>query len=70
MLSVPFELLKRVFDVDALACPCGGRLRFIALITDKETARTILKAMGLPVEPPPVARARSPDLVDEIPPDW
>ena len=64
------ELLKRVYDVDALACPCGGRLRFIALITDQETAQTILEAMALPAEPPPVARARSPDFVDEIPPDW
>jgi Putative transposase len=27
-------LLKRVHDVDALACPCGGRLRVIALITE------------------------------------
>ena len=57
-------------DVDALACPCGGRLRFIALITDKETAQAILKGMGLPAEAPPVARARSPDIVDEIPPAW
>jgi len=64
------ELLKRVYDVDALACPCGGRLRFIALITEKETARTILEAMALPAEPPPVARARSPDFIDEIPTDW
>ena len=45
------ELLKRVYDIDALACPCGGRLRFIALITEKETAQTILKAMGLPAGP-------------------
>jgi hypothetical protein len=64
------ELLKRVHDVDALACPCGGRLRFIALITEKDAAQTILKAMGLPIEPPPVARARSPDLLDDLPPDW
>jgi hypothetical protein len=21
-------LLRRVYDIDALACPCGGRLRF------------------------------------------
>jgi hypothetical protein len=59
-----------VYDVDALACPCGGRLRFIALITEEETAQAILQSMGLPSEPPPLARARSPDLVDPIPPDW
>ena len=38
--------------------------------TEKETAQTILKAMGLPDEPPPLARARSPDLVDDLAPDW
>jgi hypothetical protein len=31
------ELLKRVYKVDTLACPCGGRLRFIALITEPGT---------------------------------
>jgi len=64
------ELLKRVYDVDALACPCGGRLSFIALVTEEETAQTILESMGLPSTPPPLARARSPDLGDPIPPDW
>jgi Putative transposase/Transposase zinc-binding domain len=34
-------LLKRVHDVDALACPCGGRLRVIALITEPEVVATI-----------------------------
>jgi hypothetical protein len=58
------ELLKRVHNVNALACPCGGRLRFIALITESETARAILESLSLPSEPPPIARARSPDF------DW
>jgi hypothetical protein len=58
------ELLKRVHDVDALACTCGGRLRFIALVTEPETARAILESLSMPSEPPPVARARSPDI------DW
>ena len=64
------ELLKRVYNVDALACPCGGRLSFIALITEEDTAKVILQSMGLPCTPPPLARARAPDLVDPIPPDW
>lgn len=55
------ELLKRIHSVDALACTCGGRLRFIALITEPETARAILESLSLPSEPPPVLRARSPD---------
>jgi hypothetical protein len=58
------ELLKRVHRVDALACPCGGRLQFIALILEEATARAILGSVGLPTEPPPIARARSPDCVD------
>ena len=29
-------LLRRTFDLDVLACPCGGRLRFIALVTERE----------------------------------
>ena len=54
-------LLKRVHDVDALACPCGGRLRVIALITEPEVVVAILTSLHLPTEPPPIARARSPD---------
>ncbi len=63
------ELLKRIYDVDALACSCGGRLRFIALILDDEPARKILDSLGLPSRAPPVARARAPDLIDPLPTD-
>ena len=63
------ELLKRVHDVDALACPCGGRLKFIALILEEDPARAILESLHLPSEPPPVARARSPDWLEPIPLD-
>ncbi len=64
------ELLKRTHDIDALACPCGGRLQFIAVITDREVARDLLESLGLPNAPPPLARARSPALIDPIPSDW
>src|SRR6187431_2804624 len=63
------ELLKRVHDVDALACPCGGRLKFIALILEDDPARAILESLRLPSEPPPIARARSPDWLEPIPLD-
>jgi len=63
------ELLKRVHDVDALACPCGGRLKFIALILEEDPARAILESLHLPSEPPPIARARSPDWLEPIPLD-
>jgi hypothetical protein len=64
-------LLRRVHSVDALACPCGGRLKFVELITEPSTAREILESMGLPTELPPIARARSPDFYQEsFPTDW
>jgi len=63
------ELLKRVHNVDALACPCGGRLKFVALILDEDPARAILESLRLPSEPPPIARARSPNWIDAIPVD-
>jgi hypothetical protein len=40
------ELLKRVYNVDALDCSCGGRLRFIALILESDVARRILDRPG------------------------
>jgi hypothetical protein len=54
-------LLRRSLSVDALQCPkCQGRLRVIAVITEREPARRILAHLGLPTEPPRVARARDP----------
>jgi len=55
-------LLRRVYDFDALACPCGGRLRAKSLVTDETEAREILSRLGLPTDEPPVARARDPAL--------
>ena len=55
-------LLRRVYNVDALACPrpeCGGRLRPIAVITRPDVVRTILDHTGLNDEPPP-PRVRGP----------
>jgi hypothetical protein len=64
-------LLKRVHDVDALQCACGGRLRFKQLVTEPEEARSILRSMGLPEDPPPIPKARSPTFEpDPLPPDW
>ena len=60
-------LLRRSFSVDVLECPkCHGRLRMIAVITEREPARRILAHLGLPTDPLPVARARDPtDDADE-----
>jgi hypothetical protein len=45
------ELLKRVHDVDALVCQCGGRLNFIALILDDEPASATLDSLHLSASP-------------------
>jgi len=61
-------LLRRSFSVDVLECPkCHGRLRMIAVITEREPARRILEHLGLPTDPPTLARARDP--TDEVEPD-
>jgi hypothetical protein len=54
-------LLRRTLSVDVLECPrCHGRLRVLAVITEREPVRRILARLGLPTESPPVARARDP----------
>ena len=48
------ELLKRVFDVDALRCPnCGETLRLLASIEDAAVARAILASIAPAPRAPP-----------------
>ncbi len=58
------ELLQRVFAEDVLACPCGGRRRVLAFITDLHVASDILAALGLPATIPTFATARAPPMDD------
>jgi hypothetical protein len=54
-------LLRRSFAIDVLQCPkCQGRLRVLAVITERDSARRILAHLGLPTDAPPLARARDP----------
>jgi hypothetical protein len=53
------ELLQRVFLEDVLACPCGGRRKVIAFITERKVVKRILEHLGLPTTGPPIAPARS-----------
>ncbi|MGH7787515.1 MAG: hypothetical protein ACRERC_11650, partial [Candidatus Binatia bacterium] len=54
------DLLRRIFAIDVLACPdCGGRLRLLATIADHRVIAAILVHLGLPVDPPHPAPARS-----------
>jgi len=59
-------LLRRVFAVDALACPrCGATLRLLAAIEDPAVARAILLCLGLPARAPPPRAADSEPATDE-----
>jgi hypothetical protein len=55
------DLLRRVFEIDVLACArCGGRLRFVAALDDPEAIRRILGHLGLPTSIMPPLPARPP----------
>ena len=45
---------------------CAGRLRVLAVITEREAVQKILAHLGMETDAPPTARARDPsDDVDE-----
>jgi Putative transposase len=53
------KLLKRVFNLDLTECPhCGGELRIIAAILQRQAIEKILNHLGLEAQPPPRAPAR------------
>ncbi len=54
------QLLQRVFRVDVLLCPCGGRRRVLDFIMEPTVIRRILTHLGLPAEPRLHAPARPP----------
>jgi hypothetical protein len=54
------ELLKRVFAVDVLSCPCGGKRRVLAFLTQARVVRAILHHLHLPAASLPLASAQAP----------
>ena len=56
------RLLKRVFDIDIEKCPCGGKLKLVAVIEEPAVIEKILKHIGLDPQPPPRAKARRVDM--------
>jgi hypothetical protein len=62
------RLLQRVFALDMTRCPLchQGTLRIIAVITQGEVIRKILRHLKLAADPPPLAPARS----RQVPIDW
>jgi hypothetical protein len=56
------SLLQRTFEVDVLRCAkCGGSVRVLSVITDREAIRRILSHVGTAPDPVPLPRARDPD---------
>jgi hypothetical protein len=55
------RLLGRVFDLEMATCPLcqRGTLRLIAVITQGEVIRKILRHLKLSADPPPIAPART-----------
>ena len=51
-------MLKRIFDIDRERCPCGGKLKFVAVIEQPEVIEKILTHLGLSPQPLPIAPAR------------
>lgn len=53
------KLLKRVFSIDMESCRnCGGEMKAIAAIMEVDVIEKILKHVGLPPKPPPIAKSR------------
>ena len=46
------DLVRRVWLVDILACPCGGRRSVLAMVFDPRAIERVLTHMGLPFSPP------------------
>ena len=64
------DLMRRVFDLDVLACPrCGGRMSVIATIEAADVLRKILGHLGLPIDPPAPLSARPPPSLPDLFPD-
>jgi hypothetical protein len=61
------DLMRRVFEIDVLACVCGAQLRFVATIEDPPVVQRILRHLGLPTDAPAVAPARPPPDSDAAP---
>jgi len=61
------DLLRRTFEIDILACPdCGNRLRLVATIENRTVIEKILAHLGLPLDVPTPAPARSTEWLPGI----
>ena len=61
------DLMRRVFEIDVLACPgCGGRLRLVAMLDASAATARILSHLHLPTKVPAPAPSRASPATD----DW
>ena len=53
--SLPWaELLRRTFGVCPETCTCGGKMKLVDVITDREGIGDMMTKMGLAPMPPPL----------------
>ena len=59
--------MLRAFEIQVLHCPCGGRLRLVAMVMDGAGAARYLRGTGLgtpnPLARPPPTVALDPDAL-------
>ena len=56
--------MKHGLDLDVLACPCGRRMKFIAVIFERKSLARMLAAHGLHARVMPTLPARAPPQGD------
>ncbi|MFH1435122.1 MAG: transposase [Pseudomonadota bacterium] len=59
-------LIRRVFEVDPLRCPCGGELKIVEFYTDGHECADYLERCGLPIQTADPKPARSPPELEEL----
>ena len=62
------RLIRRVYEVDPLLCPCGKRMRVVGFITQAHVIRKILDHIRRRFDPLKLP-GRSPPLLDDFCPD-
>ncbi|MES9901458.1 MAG: transposase [Sedimenticola sp.] len=60
-VSIWAMMLARIYEINPLVCPrCGGEMRIIAFITEREPVGRILRHIGEPDSAPEISPARGP----------
>ena len=58
-------LLARTFGLNMETCPdCGGQMRIVAAVNDRESIKRYLEGVGLPSEIPDIKPARPPPQLE------